>query len=274
MSKLSRLLAVVLVFLSSAFSACNRDSGRDLTGPDQVTGSTRSAIGEVTVADITLFGATVSWVTSEASDSLIEVTSASSGVASPSSWRQDTYVTNHSLRITTLSPHTTYTLRVTSKTVQGQTATSAMRTFTTDGAEGSPDVSLAITSFTVIEYQYPGDPIWYYAPQIKVRETSSSGVATVVKMSVSVPGLGASPPFFTKRCIAAGQETELLHESYGDWEYSVFSTTRRSTGGSATAELTFTDDRGRQAVVKADGAIVSGGPPLTYTGGGSWPCGK
>jgi hypothetical protein len=139
---------------------------------------------------------------------------------------------------------------------------------------GPASSSLTIASFSVIEFQYAPDNRWFYAPQIEVIETSGVASATVTKMSFAIPGLGQSPLFSTSKCVAPGQQIALLHEVYGDFEFTIDNpTVGRASPGNATVNLTFVDPQGRGATITATGPIVPGQLPSSYSNPPlSWSC--
>jgi len=133
--------------------------------------------------------------------------------------------------------------------------------------------SLAITSFRMIEVQYPGYPGWYYAPEVEVRETSGLANAIVTRIAVAVPGVLGAPAYQTSKCVGAGTQMPLFREVYGDFELTIDHPGARSPGGSGTAEITFEDAFGRQGKVTATGPVVAGGFPTTYSNPPtSWGC--
>ena len=73
-----------------------------------------------------------------------------------------------------------YEIDVTSRVVDrdGVPLGRPIRTDFTTMAEPSPAV-VAITSFSMIEYQYPGDSRWFYTPQILVTESGGKGSAEI-----------------------------------------------------------------------------------------------
>ena len=119
----------------------------------------------------------------------------------------------------------------------------------------------------MIEFQYSNDPsgVWYYAPQIRVRETTSRGGAQVTKLKFStdvgsqcISGLGVSP----------GQTRDVFQEIYGDYQLSFFeSNGEKWFLRQVTLTVTYIDDTGRTAVTSAVGPVVAGALPTSYTGG-------
>jgi hypothetical protein len=84
-------------------------------------------ISNVSAGSITQTGATITWTTDQASDSVVEYGTTTSYGSSKS---DSSMVTNHSISLTGLSPNTTYNYRVKSTNANG-TATSTNYTFTT-----------------------------------------------------------------------------------------------------------------------------------------------
>ncbi len=123
----------------------------------------------------------------------------------------------------------------------------------------------------MIEYQYPTAPgLWFYAPQIRVNETSGHGSIAVYKIDVTIPGFGSSPGFCsTGMRVAAGSTRDLVNELYGDYELSYDDGDKRAGPGDATLVLSYSDETGRRGTLSAHGPIVPGALPTTYTGGQS-----
>jgi len=136
--------------------------------------------------------------------------------------------------------------------------------------------ALEISSFSVVEFKYASSASWYYAPLITVRELNGLSSATVISISVVIPGFfGASPAMSTNKCVAAGATQPLLHEQYGDYELTIDDGMRRSSGGMADVIVTYRDALGQQATATAKGSIVSGSLPTTYSSSAvTWTCGS
>jgi hypothetical protein len=171
-----------------------------------------------------------------------------------------------------LDPGASYQIDVTTNVVTpaGRSlATAVQGAFTT---MGSPLPStLAVQSFSMIEYQYPSTPGWWsYAPQILVAETSGHGSITILRLDVSIPGFGPAPGFCSTGIhVAAGSSHNVVGELYGDYELSYDDNGKRAGSGDATLVITYSDETGRMGTVSAKGPIVPGALPTTYTGGQS-----
>jgi hypothetical protein len=137
--------------------------------------------------------------------------------------------------------------------------------------------TLAILSFRIIEFQYPQLPDrYFYAPDLRLAETSGTGAVDVVRMDFTIPGLPSPvPPICTAIRVDPGSTADLFRELYGDYPISFDSPGHRATGDSARAVLHYTLGGGgiRQLLLAAP--VVQGSLPTTYTGGtGAWgPCG-
>ncbi len=132
--------------------------------------------------------------------------------------------------------------------------------------------SLVVESFSVIEYQYPGYPGWYYAPQVVVSSPDDGSGVDVGLLDLTVAGLGDAPPVVLCRRVANGTRVSLLNEIYGDYELSISQGAVRASAPEATISISFTDGLGSTATVTASGPVVAGELPKTYTGGTTPPC--
>lgn len=52
--------------------------------------------------------------------------------------------------------------------------------------------ALAVDSFSLLEVQYASADGWYYAPQVRVRETTGVRGAEVIGVRFTIPGIGAT----------------------------------------------------------------------------------
>jgi Bacterial Ig-like domain len=167
-----------------------------------------------------------------------------------------------------LRASTAYEVDVTSAVV-GRTGVPLERPIRTDfttRVDPSPAV-LAITSFTMLEFKYPRDDRWYYAPQIVVAESGAKGGAEIRRLDFSIPGLGNIPPMCsTGIWIPPGGSESLVGEAYGDWEFTIFGS-KRAEPGEAAVMVTYLDMTGRRVTLTARGPVVAGSLPTTYTGG-------
>ncbi len=112
--------------------SCSGSGGSvTVSGENKNSDTTPPTISNVTSSSITLTGATVSWTTNEASDTLVEY--GTTTLYGNSTGANPTLVTNHSVALTGLKSGTTYHYRVTSKDAAGNPATSSDYTFTTLG---------------------------------------------------------------------------------------------------------------------------------------------
>ncbi len=132
---------------------------------------------------------------------------------------------------------------------------------------------LVIESFRMVEFQYPGYADWFYAPQIRLRETRGASGAVMTKLEFVIPGLLAAPPCNASVPVGSGQTIDLFQEIYGDYQYTISATGVRASGADATAIMTVTDGRGRNTKLVVTGPVVPGALPTTYTGGNpAWTC--
>ncbi|MFI5310416.1 MAG: Ig-like domain-containing protein [Gemmatimonadales bacterium] len=128
---------------------------------------------------------------------------------------------------------------------------------------------LAIESFSAIEYKYDSNLLWWYTPQIRVRETSGRGSVEIVRLEATIPGVGSTGPICsTGMHVGPDSSRSLVNELYGDWEFAM-SSASRATAGEATTTIWYRDETGRSASLSASGAVVPGALPTTYTGGRS-----
>lgn len=140
------------------------------------------------------------------------------------------------------------------------------------GTEGPSPIGrkavLTVQSFSMVEYQNPGDTGQYnYAPQLVLAATGGSSAATVTAMLLSLPGFSALGSVCSSgTLVPAGQSAVMFGELYGDYEVS-YTIDHPVAAGQATAIIIFRDDIGRVDTLLAAGPVVSGSPPTTYTGG-------
>lgn len=135
--------------------------------------------------------------------------------------------------------------------------------------------SLAVLAFEVIEYKYRGGgdgaEQWYYAPQIRVVETSGLGSVRVITLEVSIPELGGAPSTvrFLGVRVRPGQSRELIGERFGEYEVAYFANGLRAARGTARALVTYVDQDGHSRAIRALGPVTPGAMPTTYTRGKS-----
>jgi hypothetical protein len=125
--------------------------------------------------------------------------------------------------------------------------------------------TLQIDSFWVVEYQYPNSPLWFYAPQVIIRNTSATKTATVLALSLLLPDPIDTSMFVcrTNRQIYPGESMQLIVEDYGDYELAFFNQYGLRASGQANIAITVNHNDRVETLTKA-GQIVSGGfPPLS-----------
>lgn len=127
--------------------------------------------------------------------------------------------------------------------------------------------TLEVEAFSVIEYQYPGEAGWHYAPRMRVGSPAGGAGVIVTRIEFAMPGLGRSPALCAAEHVASGQSRNLFSESYGDYDVSLDSPGKRATPGDATATVTYKDSLGTEASQVVHGAVVPGGLPTANAGG-------
>lgn len=167
-------------------------------------------------------------------------------------------------------PAGTYSLSVYAADVLGHQQSVTIQPLILAAPDTTPRI--LVRSFAVVEYQYPGDSAsWYYAPQLVVSAAPrDTGLRIVGFDMLSVPGL--TPPFPGLRSMPFGvpsdRDTPLFRELYGDYELAYSAPDgHRSTGGVATARLTYRDATNHYYAATIQGPITPGGLPTTYSGG-------
>ncbi|HEX3234033.1 MAG TPA: Ig-like domain-containing protein [Gemmatimonadales bacterium] len=184
-------------------------------------------------------------------------------------------------------PHPgTYTVRMTVADESGNSGTSAPLTLTFAAPDSQPRI--VVRSFTVIEFENPlGSAFWNYAPQLVVADApGESGLEIVGFQMLTIPGLtyGNSWWNLTARFLSVppGKDVPLFPERFGHyvaavWPYS-YTEGLRSSGGEATARLTYRDEAGHFYATTLKGPIVPGADPQSWTDGcnhwslwGTWP---
>lgn len=150
--------------------------------------------------------------------------------------------------------------------VLGDTASGTVRAVTFVAPDTTPRI--LVRSFSVIEYQYPGDSTWYYAPQLVASDApGQTGLQIVGFDMLNIPGVGGGPVASTPFAVPANQDTPVLSANYGEYDLSYFVPDgRRSTGGVATARLTYRDAANHYYAVNLQSPITTGGLPSTYSG--------
>ena len=134
-----------------------------------------------------------------------------------------------------------------------------------------PDTTprILVRSFSVVEL---GDSTgWLYAPQLVVSDASGqSGLQIVGFEMLDIPGLPQPFPGLTALpfVVPSDHDTPLLGEHYGDYDLSYFAPGfGRSTGGVATARLTYRDAANHYYAVNLQSPITPAQPLTTYTTG-------
>jgi len=129
--------------------------------------------------------------------------------------------------------------------------------------------TLTVLSFVVIEYTEGADPPsqWYYAPQIRVAETSGAGWVTVERVDLGIGGSGAPPPTvaFSDMAVGPGQSRDLFGELYGDYEFSYYEIGLHTHFCDVAATITYRDATGHTRTLTAHGPVVPGERPSTWT---------
>lgn len=152
-------------------------------------------------------------------------------------------------------------------TADGRTATTTLIVLA-EAVDGQ-DVPMVVEDFHVVEFQYPSEPgRWYYAPQIRLRNTTGVAAA-VVRLEFEIPGFARLLPCTEVRPVTSSP-FDVLRELYGDYELSFDSGTRASTG---VATVILTMRIGEEAVLLLrTGPVVPGSLPTTFTGGSGFGC--
>lgn len=182
----------------------------------------------------------------------------------------------------------TYTVRMTVADEAGNTGTSAPLTVTLAAPDSQPRI--LVRSFRVIEFEESlGSAIWGYAPDLVVADTpGESGLEIVGFQMLTIPGLTYGGPWwnFTARFLTVppGRDVSLFPEWFGHyavvfWPFDVlYSDVSRSSGGEATARLTYRDESGHFYAMTLKGPIAPGSDPQSWSGGcnhwshwGTWP---
>jgi hypothetical protein len=142
-------------------------------------------------------------------------------------------------------------------------------TFTVlDPAPSEDVVPVVVDDFHVVEFQYPSNPgQWYYAPLIRLRDTTGVATAAVIRTVFEIPGFeGHSPPCNGVRVLTS-TPFDVFREIYGDYELTIDVPGARAASGVATAYITMRIGQSDAIVLKATGPVVPGSLPTTYTGG-------
>ena len=229
-------------------------------GPD----TTPPVISGVGAGSVSSSGATVSWTTDEASDSMVEygTTNAYGSSTTP----DPALVLAHSQVLSGLAPSTTYHYRVDSRDAAGNLATSPDATFTTAAppdttppaitnvGSGSVTASGATVTWTTDE---PADS------QVEYGTTTSYGLATtrdvtmVLAHSQTLTGLAPATPyhFRVKSRDAAGNlatsaDSTFTTDGVPDTTPPVISGAGAGSITSSSATVTWTTDEGSDSQVE------------------------
>ena len=156
-------------------------------------------------------------------------------------------------------------------TVVGRTISTTLTVL--GAAAPGEDVPVVVDDFHVIEFQYPSAPgHWFYAPQLRLHDTTGVADAAVIRMAFEIPGFGGPSPACTTNRLVASTPVDVFREMYGDYEFTIDKPGARATAGMATAIITLRV--GKSAIMlTASGPVVPGSLPTTYTGGSGVGCG-
>jgi len=174
-------------------------------------------------------------------------------------------------------PAGTYEFRIEAWDLAGNSTLTAPVTITVVDPDSQPRI--VVRSFSMAEYQPSTSPgYWLYTPQLVVADApGGSGLEIVGFEMLTIPGLAAPFPRVMARWLTVppDQDTPLFQALYGDYEVEYGSWDgHRSTGGTATARLTYRDASGHLYATTLQGPIVAGSKP-PYAGGCSrWRIGS
>ncbi|MEP6572822.1 MAG: Ig-like domain-containing protein [Gemmatimonadota bacterium] len=170
----------------------------------------------------------------------------------------------------------TFTVDLTAYDDAGHSASAApMRVVFVD-PDSQPRI--VVRNFTMVEYEaYPGSG-YIYAPQLVVADaTGQTGVDIVGFEILNIPGMpqmqgNGDKAWARSLVVPPAQDIQLFEPLYGDYPFAVSNPSLpRSTGGLATARLTYRDLPGHIYATTIQGLIVPGGLPTSYTSGcGHW----
>ncbi len=139
---------------------------------------------------------------------------------------------------------------------------------------------IVVRTFSVIEFQKSN--YWVYAPKLVVADKQGGdGLEMVGFEMLAIPGVTNpflhSPRWARGLPVPAGDGVQLFHDLYYDYDVA-YGSYERSSGGTATARLTYRDGTGHFYVATVRGPIVAGAAPTDYNGGcthwtvdGIWP---
>ena len=135
-----------------------------------------------------------------------------------------------------------------------------------------PPGTLAIESFSLVEFRYSWESEWSYAPLVRVTCPVGTGGVAITRVELAIPGLPALGPLCAGGLrVEGGQGVDLFGEVYGDYQVTFDAAGARAADGEATATITFEDGTGLTGTVVARSAVVPGGLPTTYSGGTAAP---
>lgn len=206
----------------SATSTTTTSSGG---GPSGGTDGTPPVISALQVINITTSTAQVIWVTDEPADSIVEFGLTASYGLGPVS--DTALVLSHSIYLTGLTPETLYHLRVTSRDVIANSATSPDTTFQTLAPPHAPVLSnIHVNSITgssavvLWDTDIPANSIVEYGPTAAYGNVLT-GLAFITNHALQLVGLSQNT-LYHYRVISAGptglttQSTDHLFTTLGD----------------------------------------------------------
>jgi len=227
---------------------------------DGVLSPVLPAIFNVAVSNITTNSATITWVTNQPSDSLVEYgTESSYG----SSVRDATLVQSHRMPLTNLSSNTMYHFRVTSANPYGFSTSSQDFTFMTL----SPATPLAVT----ITYPRDGETIHRTDTRVEGTITNPTGVETGIVVN-RVPAKRYGNAFIANHvALAEGVNTltAVATDTIGNVSSSSVSVTSvPSEGHVRLASDTESGISPLELTLTVDSTLDLANSQLTYTGPG------
>ncbi|MDP2207964.1 MAG: fibronectin type III domain-containing protein [Bacteroidota bacterium] len=211
---------VILKTSGTSYTVTYGTTTHSYTGDGGSGDVTPPVISGVNASSITSTGATINWITDEASNSVVEYGLTTSYGSSSSN---ATMVTSHSITLTGLSASTIYHYRVKSTDAANNTATSVDYTFTTLSNDVTPPI---ISSVQVINLTTTGATINWTTDEasnsvVEYGLTTSYGSSTtdasmVTSHSVTLSGLSAGAVYHyrVKSTDAAGNTTTDVDHSF------------------------------------------------------------
>ena len=135
---------------------------------------------------------------------------------------------------------------------------------------GPSNAALSISSFSMIEYQDPGDASqWLYSPRLELAEAEGRSQATVFEMLFAIPGLPAFPAVCSQGTqVAPATTTEMFGIQYGDYEWEFSASGLRASGlTDVSALIIYSDDVGHVDTLAAHVPVTQGSPPAVLNEG-------